>query len=172
LKTTGDSEWPMVEEHFRTNDKNWGRTSCASICNSANSWRAPIRRTRNRSTAWQALVRLAEEGTPLSRPDRPGLLPQEGCARLVRRAGPRKDRWDAQSPNSGRARWQRRVPRSPAIFCYDLMNEPVVPGGKTQGGRLAGAPLSPEKHFVQVITLDQEEPAPAPTSPPPNGSNT
>lgn len=42
---------------------------------------------------------------------------------------------------------------SPAIFCYDLMNEPVVPGGKGKrddwlGGAFGG------KHFVQFIALE------------------
>lgn len=42
---------------------------------------------------------------------------------------------------------------SPAIFCYDLMNEPILPGDKDKAtewlaGDFAG------KHFVQRITLD------------------
>ena len=44
---------------------------------------------------------------------------------------------------------------SPAIFCYDLMNEPVVPGGKRKDGDWLG-PAFGGKHFVQVITLDQQ----------------
>jgi hypothetical protein len=42
---------------------------------------------------------------------------------------------------------------SPAIFCYDLMNEPILPGEKPAtewlGGELGG------KHFVQRIALDR-----------------
>lgn len=45
---------------------------------------------------------------------------------------------------------------NPAVFCYDLMNEPVVPGGRRQPGEWLGPPLG-EFHYVQVITLDQEE---------------
>jgi hypothetical protein len=45
---------------------------------------------------------------------------------------------------------------SPAIFCYDLMNEPVVPGGKRKAGDWLGPPFG-DKHFVQVITLDQAD---------------
>lgn len=63
------------------------------------------------------------------------------------------ERWDAQA-----AFWRAvadRCRRSPAVFCYDLMNEPVVPGGRRRddwlGGALAG------KHFVQFITLEQAE---------------
>ncbi|MFO0950095.1 MAG: cellulase family glycosylhydrolase [Isosphaeraceae bacterium] len=41
-----------------------------------------------------------------------------------------------------------------AVFCYDLMNEPVVPGGKRKPGEWLGPPLG-EFSFVQFITLDQ-----------------
>jgi hypothetical protein len=40
---------------------------------------------------------------------------------------------------------------SPAVFCYDLMNEPIIDGKRDQGwlaGELGG------KHFVQRLTLD------------------
>jgi hypothetical protein len=47
----------------------------------------------------------------------------------------------------------KRCEESPAVFCYDLMNEPVVPGGKrTPPDWLAGA--FGGKHFVQFIALD------------------
>ena len=55
-----------------------------------------------------------------------------------------------------------RCARSPAVFCYDLMNEPVVPGGPgnpaTGLARLSGR----RGYFVQFITLDQKDrPRPA-----------
>lgn len=65
-----------------------------------------------------------------------------------------KDRWDAQARF-----WEAiagRCAKSPAIFCYDLMNEPVVPGGKRKDGDWLG-PAFGGKHFVQVITLDQAD---------------
>src|SRR4029079_14940557 len=49
-----------------------------------------------------------------------------------------------------------RCAKSPAVFCYDLMNEPVVPGGRRKPGDWLGPPLG-EFHYVQVITLDQED---------------
>ncbi len=61
-------------------------------------------------------------------------------------------RWDAQS-----VFWEaiaRTCAGSPAVFCYDLMNEPVVPGGQRAAGDWLGPPFA-GKHFVQVITLDQ-----------------
>jgi hypothetical protein len=68
-----------------------------------------------------------------------------------------KERWAVQ----GRF-WQAVASRSaasPAVFCYDLMNEPVVPGGKRKDW--LGPPFG-GKHFVQFITLDQaDRPRPA-----------
>ena len=69
------------------------------------------------------------------------------------------DRWDVQARF-----WEAvsaRCAASPAVFCYDLMNEPVVPGGRgKRDDWLAGAFAG--KHFVQFIALetgDRERPA-------------
>jgi hypothetical protein len=61
-------------------------------------------------------------------------------------------RWEAQT-NFWRA-VVARAKSSPAIFCWNLMNEPVVPGGKRNDGEWLG-PSFGDKHFVQFITLDQ-----------------
>jgi hypothetical protein len=47
----------------------------------------------------------------------------------------------------------RRCSASPAVFCYDLMNEPVVPGARRKAGDWLGPPFA-GKHFVQFISLD------------------
>jgi hypothetical protein len=60
-------------------------------------------------------------------------------------------RWDAQATF-----WKAVAgvcKDSPAVFCYDLMNEPVLTGGKNPESWLAGEPLG-GKYFVQRITLD------------------
>jgi acetyl esterase/lipase len=65
-----------------------------------------------------------------------------------------KERWEVQARF-----WQAvagRCAESPAVFCYDLMNEPVVPGGKRKGADWLGPPFG-DKHFVQFITLDQQD---------------
>lgn len=65
-----------------------------------------------------------------------------------------KERWDVQARS-----WRAvagRCAGSPAVFCYDLMNEPVVPGGKRKDGDWLGPPFA-GKHFVQFITLDQQD---------------
>ena len=63
-----------------------------------------------------------------------------------------KERWAVQARF-----WEAvagRCAASPAVFCYDLMNEPVVPGGRRKDGDWLGPPFG-GKHFVQFITLDQ-----------------
>jgi hypothetical protein len=65
-----------------------------------------------------------------------------------------KDRWDVQARF-----WKAvagRCAESPTIFCYDLMNEPVVSGGKRANGDWLRPPFA-GKHFVQFITLDQQD---------------
>jgi hypothetical protein len=62
-----------------------------------------------------------------------------------------QDRWDVQ------ARFWEAIARtcaeSPWVFCYDLMNEPILPGeGKPEADWLAGELGG--KFFVQRITLD------------------
>jgi len=62
-------------------------------------------------------------------------------------------RWQAQA-----VFWEavaKTCVESPAIFCYDLMNEPVVAGGVKMRDDWLG-PGFGGKHFVQYITLDRE----------------
>lgn len=65
-----------------------------------------------------------------------------------------EDRWSAQAVFWDAA--AGRCAASPAIFCYDLMNEPVVPGGRRSDGDWLG-PAFGDKHFVQFITLDARD---------------
>ncbi len=61
------------------------------------------------------------------------------------------ERWNAQAKF-----WEAvagRCAKSPAIFCYDLMNEPVVSGSKRKDGDWLGGAFG-GKHFVQFIALD------------------
>ncbi len=99
----------------------------------------------------QKLVRLAEEtGLYL---DLTGLGCYHEHPEWYRKLG-ESQRWDVQ------ARFWEAVARacaaSPAVFCYDLMNEPILPGAKKPEtewltGKLAGM------YFVQRITLDLGE---------------
>jgi Cellulase (glycosyl hydrolase family 5) len=65
-----------------------------------------------------------------------------------------KDRWEVQARF-----WKAisgRCAGTPAVFCYDLMNEPVVPGGRRNDKDWLG-PAFAGKHFVQFVTLDQRD---------------
>jgi hypothetical protein len=66
-----------------------------------------------------------------------------------------KGRWAVQ----GRF-WQAvasRGAKSDAVFCYDLMNEPIVPGGNRKAGDWYSGKLLGGFDFVQFITLDQAD---------------
>lgn len=66
-----------------------------------------------------------------------------------------RERWEVQARF-----WEAiaaRCAASPAVFCYDLMNEPVVPGGRRAPGDWLGPPFGGRYHYVQFITLDQAE---------------
>jgi sugar phosphate isomerase/epimerase len=61
-------------------------------------------------------------------------------------------RWDVQARF-----WDAvaaRCAASPAVFCYDLMNEPVVPGAPREDGDWLGPPFAGTYCYVQFITLD------------------
>lgn len=65
----------------------------------------------------------------------------------------REERWNAQA-----FFWQSialAVRDEPTVFCFDLMNEPVVPGGPREAGEWLGPPFG-DKSFVQFISLDVE----------------
>ena len=61
------------------------------------------------------------------------------------------ERWEAQ------ARFWEEIAticaKSRAVFCYDLMNEPVSPAGRGSPGAWLGPPFA-GKHFVQHISRD------------------
>lgn len=63
-----------------------------------------------------------------------------------------EQRWDAQARF-----WEAvaaRCAKSPAVFFYDLMNEPVVPAGKRKAGDWLTGELA-GLSYVQFISLDQ-----------------
>ncbi len=65
-----------------------------------------------------------------------------------------QERWAAQA-----VFWEaiaKQCAQSPAVFCYDLMNEPVVPGGNTARTDWLG-PGFGDKHFVQFIARDRQD---------------
>jgi hypothetical protein len=65
---------------------------------------------------------------------------------------PESARWNAQA-----AFWEsvaRVGSGSPAVFCYDLINEPISPVGKRQPGEWRSGSLFGDYDFVQYIALE------------------
>lgn len=64
-----------------------------------------------------------------------------------------KDRWRAQA-----VFWEavaKKCADHPGVFCYDIMNEPVVPSGRREDW--LGAPFAKVYYYVQFISLDQQD---------------
>lgn len=151
LEDYWDVEWPKVERDFRTM-KQMGANVVRIHLQYSKFMDAADKPTRKSLDRLKKLLELAEEvGIYL---DVTGL----GC--YHKQDVPawydkldETQRWDAQ------ARFWQAIAEtcadSPAVFCYDLMNEPVVPGGKRKDGDWLG-PAFAGKHYVQVITLDQQ----------------
>ena len=65
-----------------------------------------------------------------------------------------KERWRAQA-----AFWEAIAARCadrPGVFCYDIMNEPVVPSGRRKPGDWLTGELA-GFYYVQFISLDQKD---------------
>jgi hypothetical protein len=69
-----------------------------------------------------------------------------------------KERWDAQARF-----WEAvagRCAKSNAVFCYDLMNEPVAPGKKVESCDWLTGKLG-DSYFVQYVALDPGDRTPS-----------
>ncbi|MCY2966372.1 MAG: cellulase family glycosylhydrolase [Planctomycetota bacterium] len=150
------TEWPLVESHFRKM-RLLGANVVRIHLQFGRFCPEPGMVAKKELDQLEKLVALAErEGLYL---DLTGL----GCYHKADvpawyDALNEADRWKAQA-----AFWSAvagRVAKSGAIFCYDLMNEPVVSGGKRPAGDWLGPPFA-GKHFVQFVALDpQSRPRP------------
>jgi hypothetical protein len=150
LEDYWETEWPKVEAAFR-DMKKMGANTVRIHLQFGKFMDSPDRPKEKSLGQLDRLLRLAEQtGLYL---DLTGL----GC--YHKRDVPA---WYDELDEAGRWKaqvkfWQaiaQRAKDSPTVFCYDLMNEPVVPGGKRKSGDWLGPPFG-DKHFVQVITLDQ-----------------
>ncbi len=144
-----EAEWPAVVRHFREM-KALGANVVRVHLQLGRFMDAPDKPNAKALDQLSRLLALAEEtGLYL---DLTGL----GCYRKADVPAwydrlPESARWDAQA-----AFWEAvaaRCAASPAVFCYDLMNEPVVPG---QGGKRDDwlGPAFGDFCFVQFIALE------------------
>jgi hypothetical protein len=147
LEDYWDAEWPRIEQDFREMAE-LGANVVRIHLQLARFMRGPDTPDAHALDQLERLLKLAEH-TRLYL-DLTGL----GCYHKADvppwyDALPERERWNVQARF-----WEAvaaRCASSPAVFCYDLMNEPVVPGGKHDdyyGPAFAG------KHFVQRIGLD------------------
>jgi len=144
-------EWAKIEEDFGE-IKKLGANVVRIHLQFGRFMEAPDRPNKHALDQLERLVRLAE---------RLGLyLDLTGLGCYHKKDVPpwydgldERKRWDAQARF-----WEAVAARcadSPAVFCYDLMNEPVVPGGQGKRDDWLG-PAFAGKHFVQFIALQAQ----------------
>ncbi len=147
-----DEEWPTVEAHFGQMKK-LGANVVRIHLQLGKFMNGPAKANEKALGQLDKLLRLAEKERLYL--DLTGL----GCYHKADVPAwydklSEKNRWNVQARF-----WQAvagRCKDSPAVFCYDLMNEPVVAGGKRKEGDWLPAPFA-GKHFVQFINLDQQD---------------
>jgi hypothetical protein len=147
-----ESEWPTVEAHF-AQMKKLGANVVRVHLQFGKFMDGPDKSNEKSLDRLAKLVRLAEKERLYLDLTGLGCYHKKDVPAWYDKLS-EKERWDAQARF-----WQAvagRCKDSPAVFCYDLMNEPVVPGGRREAGDWLGPPFA-GKHFVQVITLDQKD---------------
>ncbi|HOX56284.1 MAG TPA: cellulase family glycosylhydrolase [Candidatus Paceibacterota bacterium] len=150
LEDYWETEWQTVVEDFREM-KQLGANVVRVHLQFARFMDAPDRPNARSLARLGQLVVLAEEA---------GLhLDLTGLACYRKKDVPawydslgEAERWEAQARF-----WEaiaERCAASPAVFCYDLMNEPIVPGGKRKAGEWLTGELAGFT-YCQFISLDQ-----------------
>ena len=155
LEDYWDSEWAKVQEDFQEM-KQLGANVVRIHLQVGKFMTGPTKTNEANLTRLDNLVALAEKA---------GLyLDITGLACYRKKEAPKwydalaeQQRWDVQARF-----WEavaQRCAKSPAIFCYDLMNEPVAPGGTRKPGDWLGPSFlgSDSGYFVQFIALEQGE---------------
>ena len=157
LEDYWDKEWPKVEADFREM-KRLGANVVRIHLQVAKFMTGPDKPNEANLDRLGRLVTLAERHHLYLDITGLGCYRKKDVPEWYDRLG-EQERWDAQARF-----WEavaERCAKSPAIFCYDLMNEPVVPGGTRKPGDWLGPPFA-GSCFVQFITLDQKDrPRPA-----------
>jgi hypothetical protein len=145
-----DSEWPKVEKHFAQMRK-LGANVVRVHLQFGKFMDGPDKPNGKALDRLAALLELAERERLYLDLTGLGCYHKKDVPAWYDKLG-EKDRWDVQARF-----WEAvaaRCAKSPAVFCYDLMNEPIVPGGRREDGDWLG-PAFGGKHFVQFIALDQ-----------------
>ena len=147
-----DDEWASIEEDFREM-KQLGANVVRIHLQFGKFMETPDRPNQHSLDQLGRLVKLAEQTGLYLDLTGLGCYHKQDVPEWYDSLGTR-ERWTAQ------ARFWEAIAKqcagSPALFCYDLMNEPVVAGGKTKRRDWLG-PAFADKHFVQFITLEQQD---------------
>jgi hypothetical protein len=157
LEDYWNSEWPKIEQDFGEM-KQLGANVVRVHLQFGKFMKGPNEPNETALKQYARLVALAEKTRLYLDVTGLGCYHKKDVPKWYDRLG-EEGRWAAQARF-----WEAvagRSARSPAVFCYDLMNEPVVPGGE----RKAEDWLGPEfagSCFVQCISLSQaDRPRPA-----------
>lgn len=143
-----DDEWPMIVEDFREM-KELGGNVVRIHLQFGKFMETAEEPNRHSLEQLARLVRLAEQVGLYLDLTGLGCYHKKDVPRWYDELG-EKERWKAQA-----AFWEaiaKTCADSPAVFCYDLMNEPVVGGEKKRDDWLG--PAFAGKHFVQFIVLE------------------
>ena len=157
LEDYWDAEWPKVEEDFREM-KRLGANVVRIHLQLSRFMKGPAEPNEAALKQFARLLALAERLHLYLDVTGLGCYHKKDVPQWYD-ALAEKDRWAVQARF-----WEAiagRGAKSPAIFCYDLMNEPVVPAGDRPPGQWLGPDFA-GKHFVQFISLAQGD-RPRPT---------
>ena len=155
LEDYWDDKWPTVESAFREM-KELGANVVRIHLQFGKFMESPTEPRQHSLDQLARLVRLAEQTGLYIDLTGLGCYHKQDVPEWYDKL-PEQDRWAAQA-----VFWEavaKTCADSPAIFCYDLMNEPVVPGGDKKRDDWLG-PGFGDKHFVQFIALDRKKPKP------------
>ncbi len=143
-------EWARVEEDFREM-RRLGANVVRVHLQLAKFMLGPSRPNEAALDRLGQLLRLAEREKLYLDVTGLGCYHKKDVPGWYDRLGER-DRWEVQARFW--AAIARRCADSGTVFCYDLMNEPVVPGGEKKRDDWLGPPFA-GKHFVQFIALER-----------------
>lgn len=150
LEDYWDEEWPTVESAFQ-NMKALGANVVRIHLQFGTFMESPTKPRQSSLDQLTRLVKLAEETGLYLNVTGLGCYHKQDVPAWYDELS-EQDRWQAQA-----VFWEavaQTCANSPAIFCYDLMNEPVVAGGDKKRDDWLG-PGFGGKHFVQFITLER-----------------
>ena len=153
LEDYWETEWPTVQEDF-AEMKELGANVVRIHLQFGQFMRSPDKANEKALDRLERLVSLAESLNLYLDITGLGCYRKEHIPDWYDRLS-EKERWRAQA-----VFWEviaARCADHPGVFCYDLVNEPVVPSGRRAPGEWLGPPFALVYYYVQYIALDQQD---------------